>query len=233
MQNEILIVNQAERDNVLLKNVYSNMAVGLILTALVSYFTSKSAMVMNLLFTNPIMLIVLFVAQIGLVITLSAKIRTLEKNTALGLFLAYSVLNGLTLSSIFVVFTSAVIYKAFFSAAIMFVGASLYSINTKRNISAMGRYLSMGLFGLIGASFLNIFFYSSLMDFGISIFGVVLFMGLTIFDTKKIHEMSYEYGSVMTAEELSKIGVMGALTLYLDFINIFLYLLRIFARSND
>ena len=234
MQNEIQLREVVlKRENTLLKNVYSIMAVGLLLTAFISYFTSRSSFMLNLIFSNPIIPIVLIVAQFGLVLSLSARIAKLERNTALTLFLVYSALNGLSLSSIFIVYAQTTIYKAFFSAAFMFVGVSLYASVTKRNIAAWSRYLMMGLFGLLGASLLNIFFHSSAMDFMISIFGVVLFLGLTIYDTKKILSMNNEYGSVMNEDELVKIAVLGALNLYLDFINIFMYLLRIFARADD
>ena len=221
------------RENALMKNVYLWMILGLAVTAGISFAVSQSITLMRFVLLNPLVTIGVFVAQIVLVIMLSGRVETLRTGTAIGLFLGYSALTGVTLSSIFLAYTGTSIAVAFVSALSVFVGGAVYGAVTKKSLKSWGGYLTMGLFGLIIASLLNLFFVSSGLNFIVSIIGVILFTGLTAWDSQRIADMNAQYGADMTNEELTKIGILGALDLYLDFINIFLYLVRIVGRSDN
>lgn len=221
-----------ETVNTLFRKVYQYMALGLILTSLAAYFTASSAFMINLLFTSRAPIMIIAIAEIGLVIWLSAGISKISSGTARTLFLLYSILNGIMCSTILLVYTGESVYKAFLSTAGMFGAMSLYGIYTKRDLTAMGSFLRMGLFGLIIAMVINMFIGSSMGELYISIFGIIIFMGLTAYDTAKIKEMAYSFGG-NDDEMTGKIAVIGALSLYLDFINIFLYMLRFFGRNRD
>lgn len=221
------------RENALMKNVYLWMILGLAVTAGISFAVSQSITLMRFVLLNPLVTIGVFVAQIVLVIMLSGRVETLRTGTAIGLFLGYSALTGVTLSSIFLAYTGTSIAVAFVSALSVFVGGAVYGAVTKKSLKSWGGYLTMGLFGLIIASLLNLFFVSSGLNFIVSIIGVILFTGLTAWDSQRIADMNSQYGADMTNEELTKIGILGALDLYLDFINIFLYLVRIVGRSDN
>ncbi len=227
-----ILSNVKARENHLIRNVYGYMTAGLALTALTAYLTSTSRTMLQLLYGNPFLSIVLVVVQLGLVFFLSSRIEKMARTTAIVTFLAYSALMGLSMSSIFLVYAGTVIYQAFFSTALMFLAATLWATFTKRKLASGGNYGKIGHVGLIIASLINLFFYSSTMNLIISAVGVVLFVGLTAWDTRKIVEMNREYGSEMTIEEYTKLGIIGALDLYLDFLNIFMYLLRIFGHSS-
>lgn len=227
-----ILSNVKERENHLIKNVYGYMAAGLVLTALTSYLTSTSRAMLQLLYGSPASAIILVLAQLGLVFFLSSRIETMQRTTAIISFLVYSALMGLSLSSIFLVYAGAVIYQAFACTAGMFIVASIWATFTKRNLASWGNYLMMGLFGLIIVSLFGLFFRSATLNLVISAVGVVLFVGLTAWDTKKIVDMNREYGSEMTIDEYTKLGIIGALDLYLDFLNIFMYLLRLFGHSS-
>ena len=232
--NRQLILHDVKaRENVLLRNVYLWMLAGLVLTAVVSYVASTSEVVLRYITLNPVGTIVLMIAELAVVFVLSGRIESLRTGTAIGLFLGYSALTGLALSSIFIAYTGVTITRAFAAAAFAFAGAAVWGSITKKDIRGWGEYLFMALFGLVAVSVLNLFFRSSGFDFIISIVGVVLFTGLTAWDARKIADINASYGNQMTNEELTKVGILGALELYLDFLNIFLYLLRIFARSDD
>ena len=221
------------RENVLMRNVYLWMVAGLAITAGVSYATAHSVTLQRFLFGNPLTSIVIFVAQIVLVMALSSKVERLSTGAATGIFIAYSALTGLTLSSVFLVYAEAVIVQAFIAAAAVFAAGAVYGAVTKKDLRGIGGYLTMGLFGLLIAMLLNLIFRSSMFDLVVSVIGVVLFTGLTAWDSQRIADMNSRFGSDMTSEELTKIGILGALDLYLDFINIFLYLVRIFGRSDN
>ena len=232
-RNGIILKDIKLRENVLLKNVYLWMILGLAVTAGISFAVSQSITLMRFVLLNPLVTIGVFVAQIVLVIMLSGRVETLRTGTAIGLFLGYSALTGVTLSSIFLAYTGTSIAIAFVSALSVFVGGAVYGAVTKKSLKSWGGYLTMGLFGLIIASLLNLFFVSSGLNFIVSIIGVILFTGLTAWDSQRIADMNAQYGADMTNEELTKIGILGALDLYLDFINIFLYLVRIVGRSDN
>jgi FtsH-binding integral membrane protein len=187
---------------------------------------------MQLIFGNAMITIMLFIGQIGLVMYLSARINKLSGSAATGLFLAYSALNGVTLSAILLVYASSTIFNAFFTAAGMFAAMSIYGMVTKKDLTGMGQFMMMGLFGLIIASIINMFIGNGPMDMVISIIGVIIFAGLTAYDSQKLRYM----GETMPMGDETAIrrgSILGALTLYLDFINLFLFLLRLFGGSRD
>ncbi|MGR6432906.1 Bax inhibitor-1/YccA family protein [Rhizobium sp. PAMB 3182] len=174
------------------------------------------------IYTSPLRWVILL-APLALVFFLSFRVQKMSASAAQTTFWVYAGLMGLSLSSIFLVYTGASLTQTFFVAAASFGALSLYGYTTKRDLSAMGSFLVMGLFGLIIASLVNLFLASSALDFAISVIGVLIFAGLTAWDTQKIKENYFEADG---NEVASKKAVMGALTLYLDFINLFLFLLR-------
>lgn len=183
---------------------------------------------------NGITLLVLCIAEIALVFFLSAKIRTISMGTASIAFIAYSVINGLTLSSIFLIYQIGSIVSAFLASALMFGAMSIYGLKTKQNLNSAGRYLMMGVMGIIIASLLQmvlgLFMNVTVLDRLIAIVTVVVFTGLTAYDTQKmLNASAYADGS----ETFKKASIIGALQLYLDFINIFLSLLRLFGRRRS
>ena len=216
-----------------LRNVYLWMVLGLAITAGVAFAASHSMAVKRYVVLNPMVTLVVFIAQLVMVMMLSGRVERMQTGTAIAVFLGYSALTGLTLSSIFFAYAMADISLAFISAAAVFAGGAVYGTVTRRDLRGMGGYLMMGLFGLIIASVVNLFLRSSGFDFMISIIGVLLFTGLSAWDARRIADINNQFGPDMTNEELTKIGILGALELYLDFLNIFLYLLRIFGRSSD
>lgn len=226
-----VLANTRKRETTLLRNVYGLMSIGLLITAAVAYAASSSQTILSLTL-SPMGLLVLVVVQFGLVFALSSRTERMGVGAALGCFILYSAVTGLTLSVIFLAYTSAVIWKAFLTTAVMFVGMTVYANFSKADIASWGRYLVMALWGLVAASLINLFMGSGTLDYIISIIGVVVFTGLTIWDSRRIIEMNREYGAEMTSEEHMKLGCVGALNLYLDFLNIFLYLLRIYAASD-
>ena len=221
-----------EAVNALFRKVYQFMAMGLILTALAAYLTASSPFMINLLYTSSAPMIIIAVAEIGLVIWLSAGINKLSAGGARNIFFVYSILNGLLCSSVLLVYTGESVAKAFLSTAGMFGVMSVYGLYTQRDLTSMGSFLRMGLFGLIIAMVINLFMRSSAMELYISIFGIIIFLGLTAWDTAKIKAIASSYDT-RDGEFTGKIAVIGALSLYLDFINIFLYLLRLFGRERN
>ncbi len=230
---EIMLHDVKARENVLLRNVYLWMLAGLGVTAAVSYLASNSAAVLRYITLNPVGTIVLVIAELAVVFVLSGRIESLRTGTAIALFLGYSALTGLALSSVFLAYTGTTITMAFVAAMLAFAGAAAWGTFTKRDIRGWGQYMFMALFGILAASLLNLLFRSSAFDFLICLVGVALFTGLTAWDARKVAEMNWSYGTQMTSEELTKVGILGALELYLDFLNIFLYLLRLFSRSDN
>ncbi len=213
--------------------IYNYMAMGVALTGVVSWLTFNAAVTETAgklaltpfgqtLYSGPVT-IVLFLGTLGLVFGISWMIEKIQPATALMLFMLYAALLGLMLSSIFLVYTGTSITRVFFISAAAFGALSLWGYTTQRDLSAMGTFLMMGLFGLIIAMLVNIFLKSSGLDFVISAAGVLIFAGLTAWDTQKIKEM-YDVNDDGTVA--ARKSVMGALTLYLDFINLFLFLLR-------
>ena len=215
--------------------IYNYMAMGVALTGIVSWITFNAAVTETagrlaltpfgqMFFSGPAVL-VLFLGTLGLVILISWRIDRLQPATAFALFMLYAGLLGLMLSSIFLTYTGTSITRVFFISAASFAGLSLYGYTTQRDLSPIGSFLMMGLIGLIIAMVVNIFLKSSGLDFVISAVGVLIFAGLTAWDTQKIKEM---YDPMEDGTVVGRKAVMGALTLYLDFINLFLFLLRLF-----
>ncbi|MDD2394510.1 MULTISPECIES: Bax inhibitor-1/YccA family protein [Sphaerochaeta] len=232
-RNSSILQNVATRERTILKNVYLWMTAGLGLTALVAFFVASNPSLLRALVGNTMGFLLIVVGQFALVFYLSARLDRMSQASAIGAFLAYSALNGIMLSTIFAVYAGVVIYKTFFTTALMFGGMSLYAMTTKRDLNKFGSYLVMGLWGLIIASLINMFLGSSGLDYLISFIGVGIFLGLTAWDTQKIIRMNEQYGSGIDEETFTKLSIIGALTLYLDFLNLFLFLLRIFGRSNN
>ena len=203
--------------------VYGWMTVGLLLTAFVAWYAANSAAVMELLFTNRVFLIGLIIAQLALVIVLSAMIQKLSAGVTTMLFMLYSALTGLTLSSIFIVY--------FVVTAGMFGAMSLYGYTTKRDLSGFGNMLFMALIGIVLASLVNFWLKSEALMWAVTYIGVIVFVGLTAYDTQKLKNMGEQIDTRDTSN-LRKYSILGALTLYLDFINLFLMLLRIFGNRR-
>ena len=223
---------KADVMNALFRKVYQYMALGLILTSLTAYFTVSSQAMLRMFFSSQVPMVIVGILEIGLVLALSAGINKISSGTALVLFTVYSVLNGILCSSVLLVYTHESVYQAFFATAGMFGAMSLYGLYTQKDLTSLGSFLTMGLFGLIIASVINLFIGSSTGEFVISIFGIFIFLGLTAWDTWKIKNFS-NYLDLNDSQSTSKVAVLGALALYLDFINIFLYLLRFFGRERN
>lgn len=216
----------------IMRNVYIWMTVGLALTGVVAYAVSNNTAFVRTLIQNQMLFVVLFIAEIGLVIYLSARIMKMSPTAATVSFAAYAILNGITLSVIFLAYTGGDIARAFFVTAGTFAGMSIYGSVTKRDLSGIGSYLFMGLIGIIIASLVNILLKSSALDWIISLVGVAVFLGLTAYDTQRIKKMSDELSDQVGEVMYLKLSIIGALKLYLDFINLFLFFLRIFGRRN-
>ena len=218
-----------------LYRVYAWMGVAILLTALAAFFTAQSTVLQNLIFARaggfPIGLIVLVIAEFGLVWYLSARVFDLSFETGLALFTLYAVLNGVTVSVIFLIYTESSIASTFFVCSAMFFGMSLYGWTTKSDLSKWGNILFMALIGIVIAGLVNMFLRSSVLGYIISFIGVLVFTGLTAYDTWKLKETHAQ----MAGDEamVRKLGVLGALTLYLDFVNLFLMLLRLFGGRRD
>ncbi|MHC1700237.1 MAG: Bax inhibitor-1/YccA family protein [Humidesulfovibrio sp.] len=223
--------SRAETVNAFMRGVYGWMSTGMLLTAAAAWYTASSPLGMTLL-QSPGLVIGLVVVQFGLVIGLSAAINKLSASTASLMFLVYSALTGLTLSSIFFVYSMASIFQAFVVTAGMFGAMSVYGLVTKRDLTSMGSFLFMGLIGIVLASLVNMFLQSSAMSFVISVIGVFVFVGLTAYDTQKLKYMG-ETMPMGDGTAIRRGTILGALTLYLDFLNLFLMLLRLFGSSRD
>ncbi len=202
----------------------------LVITGLTAYVVATNAAISSYLFMHSQLIWVLFLAEIGLVVGLSAAIRKISLSTATLMFVAYAALNGITFSSLFYVYTMGSLASTFFITAGTFGAMSLVGFFTKTDLSSMGKILLMALIGLIIASVVNIFVASSGLEMLMTYLGVLIFVGLTAYDTQKIKQMFLMAPDA--SESTQKYAVLGALTLYLDFINLFLYLLRIFGRRE-
>ncbi len=221
--------------------VYNYMTTGLLLTGLVAYFFGKASIVTGemgqivgvtsigaLLFSSPLKWVVML-APLGFVFYLSAKINKMSVSSAQITFWIFSAIMGLSLASIFIVYTQASIARVFFISSGTFAAMSLYGYTTKKDLTKLGGFLFMGLIGIIIASLVNLFFQSSALHFAISVIGVLVFVGLTAYDTQSIKNMYYAGDSESVG---GKKALMGALRLYLDFINLFIMLLRLFGQRR-
>lgn len=240
------VVDQGLRSYML--RVYNYMGLGLVVTGLVAYFANVAAVTTDSasavaqapnglmltqwgvwLYTSPLMWVVTF-APLIFVMVLSFGINKLSTPAAQALFWVFAAMMGLSLSSIFLVYTGSSIARVFFISAATFGAMSLYGYTTKRDLTQIGSFLIMGLIGIVIASLVNIFLKSSGLDFAISIIGVLVFVGLAAYDTQRI---KLSYSENFGADVLAKSAIMGALSLYLDFINLFLMLLRLFGNQRN
>ncbi len=212
-----------------ISKVYGTMFLGLLVTALSAWFTASSNTMINLLYGTPAVYLFI-IAELVIVFALSARINKISYGTARIMFYAYSIVNGITLSSVFLAYNLGVIYTAFFTAAISFGVMAVYGMTTKKDLTKIGNVLMMLLIGVIIASIINIFVGNSQFDLIISFAAVAIFVGLVAYDTQKLK--SFYYATSGDYQMQRKIGIIGALSLYLDFINIFLYLLRIFGNGR-
>ena len=215
----------------LIRKVYTWMALALAITGVTAYGVAISPNLISLIFGSRLMFFGLIVAELAMVIILSARLNKLSLTSATLLFVGYSVLNGVTMSSIFLVFTMSSIASTFFICAATFAAMSAYGAFTKSDLSSMGKLMFMALIGLIIATVVKIFVASSTLDLIISYVGVLVFVGLTAWDTQKI-KMMLSQADYMD-ESAQKVALIGALSLYLDFVNLFLYMLRIFGGRRD
>jgi FtsH-binding integral membrane protein len=230
MLNEKIISGEiAEEQRRLMLGVYNWMMTALLITTGVAYFVSTSETIMNYMMQAPMLFFGLFIIQLFAVGSISLGLRKMDASTAMGIFLVYSALNGLTLSFIFLIYTQAEITSAFFTAAAMFGAMSFYGYTTKADLTSWGSFFFMGLIGIIIGSVVNIFLASSALYWLITYIGVFIFVGLTAYDTQKIKNM-FTMGH--SEQDEKKLSILGALKLYLDFINLFLLLLRIFGRRR-
>lgn len=212
---------------ILMRKVYLWMAMALVITGVTSYGVASSPGLMQAILTNNALLWVLIIAEFGLVFAISAAINKLSLTTATLLFVLYSVINGATLSVIFLVYTMESIASVFFITAGTFGVMAFIGYTTKKDLTSLGKMLLMALIGLIIATLVNVFFIqSSGFSLIVSYVGVLIFVGLTAYDSQKIKQMLMQAPDA--GESAQKLALLGALTLYLDFINLFIYLLRIF-----
>ena len=217
---------------VLMRKVFLWMALALTVTGLTAYYVASNPGLLQAVFSSKGMIWGLFIAQIALVLILSARINKMSFATAGIMFVGYSVLNGITMSFIFLVFTMSSIAGAFFVTAGMFGAMALIGLTTKKDLTSFSSFFMMALVGLIIASVVNIFWANSVLYWIITYVGVLLFVGLTAYDTQKIKLMLMEYGDEVNGQT-QKLALLGSLSLYLDFINLFLYILRIFGRGDN
>ena len=214
----------------LMRKVYLWMTLALAITGMTAYGVATSPGILATIYSSSAIMWGIVIAQLALVLTVSAAINRLSLSVATLLFVLYSVMNGVMFSSIFLVYTASSISTVFFITAGTFGAMSLVGYTTKTDLSSIGKYLFMALIGLVIATIVNIFVGSSSLEMILSYLGVLIFVGLTAWDTQKIKQMLVEAPDA--GESSQKIALLGALSLYLDFINLFIYLLRIFGRRD-
>ena len=212
----------------IIRLVYTWMGLGLLVTAVVAYMTVNTPLI-NLA-ANPFILMAAVLAELGLVMGISFGFSRISSSLATALFFLYAALNGFTLSMVLMAYTSASVFAAFVSSAALFGAMTILGYTTKVDLTKMGTFLMMGVFGLLIAMVVNLFINSGPLDTLISMLGVLIFTGLTAYDTQRIGRMAAQTG--MDGEAGAKLGIFGALKLYLDFINMFLFMLRLFGRRR-
>lgn len=210
--------------------VYGWMTLALLITGMTAMITASSYSILSFIFSSNIVFYGLIIGEFALVIFLSRRISKMSTSTAIGAFILYSVLNGLTISAIFFLYTTSSIASTFLIAASTFAVMSIYGYTTKKDLSSTGKFLFMGLIGFIIASIVNIFMQSEMIYWITTYVGVFIFIGLTAYDTQKLKAL-YSAGA-LTGENMVKLSIRGALRLYLDFINLFLLLLRLLGRRK-
>jgi FtsH-binding integral membrane protein len=219
--------------NEFIRSVYNWMAIGLGLTGFAAFYVSNNAPLMKLIFGNQLIFFGLIIGELVLVFSLAGRAHKMQASTATGLFILYAALNGVTLSAIFLIYTRSSITSTFFICAATFVACSIYGMTTKRDLTSLGGFMTMGLIGIIIASVVNLFVRSSGMSMIISYVGVLVFVGLTAYDTQKLKTMALSQPDGLEAGVVRKGAILGALSLYLDFINLFLMLLRILDSNRS
>lgn len=215
--------------SIVMRKVYTRMFFALIVTALTALYVASSPAILATIFGSKVIFFGLIIAELAVVFVVSGMLDKLSSTTAVLLFYLYAILNGVVFSSIFVIYELGSIAYTFFITAGVFGAMSVYGLVTKNDMTKFGSYCIMALFGLIIASVVNIFVASSTLDWIISLVGVALFIGLTAWDTQKIKNAAY----MTEPSQTGKLATIGALSLYLDFINLFLYLLRFFGSSRE
>lgn len=230
-ENQILYRNDATEAecNAMLRKVYIWMCAALAITGLVAYYVSNSYMILSYIYSSKWVLWTIIFGEFGLVIGLSAAINRISATAATLMFILYALLNGLLMSSIFMVYSISSIGTTFFVTAGTFGAMAVYGSVTKKDLTKLGSLLLMALIGLIIATLVNLFLKNGVMDMVISGIGVLVFVGLTAYDAQKIKGLLY---GAVEEESTNKLAVLGALSLYLDFINLFLYLLRFLGRRK-
>ena len=219
----------AERVTDFLRKVYGWMGAGLAITALVALQVAGSPAILSRLVSNQFLFMGLMLAELGLVFYLSARAARLAPTTAMGLFVVYAALNGVTLSFVFLAYTGESVTNAFVVTAGMFGAMALYGSTTKRSLAGVGQFAFMGLVGVVLASLVGLFWHSDALQFVISVAGVIVFTGLAAWDAQRLKGMA-----LATPEgQIGSYAIVGALALYLDFINLFLSLLRLFGSRRD
>jgi FtsH-binding integral membrane protein len=233
MNNPVYSMDQTQvqtRVNSFVRSVYNWMAIGLALTGLVAYFVASDPVLFNIAQKG---FFLFAIGELVLVIMLSARIGRMKAGTATGIFMLYAFLNGVTFSYIFAIYTQTLIASTFFVCAMTFGALSVYGWATKRDLTGLGSFMAMGLIGIIIASVVNLFVRSSGMQMIISYIGVLVFAGLTAYDTQTIKQMALSQPDGMDGAVVRKGAIIGALKLYLDFILLFQYLLMIFGGRRD
>lgn len=221
-----------EVTNAFFRKVYQWMTAGLILTAVTAHWVASSERLTAAIYGAGTTFFVLILVELALVMGITAGINRISAGLASVLFVAYSVLNGVTLSFVLLLYTGQSVFSAFLTTAGMFGVMSVYGLYSKRDLTSWGSFLTMGLIGLIVAMIVNVFLRSTMVEFVTSVLGVVIFMGLTAWDTRKLLHVGGELDSVEGNAVAHKLAIVGALELYLDFVNIFLYLLRLFGKRR-
>lgn len=216
--------------NGVMTQVYAWMTAGLFVTGAIASFVASSSVLTSVIFGNPILFFGLFIVQIIAVVGLSAGINRLSPATATAIFIAYAAVNGLTLSAIFLAYTAASIASTFFITAGAFGATSLYGYITKRDLSRVGNIAFMALIGLLIASLVNFFLHSTALYWILTYAGVLIFVALTAWNTQRIKQLASQVNDETSA---GRVAIIGALMLYLDFINLFIYLLRIFGSRRN
>jgi FtsH-binding integral membrane protein len=230
--NESSFVSADVRDarvTAFLSKVYGWMFLGLLITAGTALFVASSETLIETLILNRILFWILVLGQLGLVFFLSARVEHISPATAAGLFMLYSAMVGVTSSVIFLIYTGASIVSAFMVTATMFGALAVFGTLTKRSLAGVGQFMFMGLIGLIIASIINLFWLNSALYFVISVIGVIVFTGLTAWDAQRLKQMAV----ALPDGRVGSFAVVGALSLYLDFINLFFFILRLFGGRRD
>ena len=218
-----------ERVGAFLSKVYGWMFVGLLITAVTAFAIASSPALVEAVIVNRMVFWAIVIAQLGLVFYLSARVHKIQPATAAGLFLLYSALVGVTSSVVLLVFTGASIVQTFVITAGMFGATAIFGTVTRRSLAGMGHFMFMGLIGLVLASIVGIFWHNSALQFVISVVGVIVFTGLTAWDAQRLKQMAVQ----LPDGQVGSYAVVGALSLYLDFINLFFFLLRFMGNRRD